>query len=177
MKLLFIAAICLGSATAVAQHSPYAGDESREIKALSGTQVKQYLEGAGMGYAKAAELNRHPGPMHALELADKIGLTPGQVRATQALMSAHKAQARDIGKRLVQAERELDSLFRTGNTDQPSLQRAVRNAAGLEGEYRLSHLETHRRLRALLTEDQVARYDQLRGYSGKSGHDHGGHSK
>jgi hypothetical protein len=92
-------------------------------------------------------------------------------------MSAHKAQARDIGKKLVQAERELDGLFRSGTADQPGLQRAVRSAAELEGEYRLSHLETHRRLRALLTEEQVARYDQLRGYAGKSGHDHGGHSK
>lgn len=27
-----------------------------------------------MGYAKAAELNRHPGPMHVLELADQLKL-------------------------------------------------------------------------------------------------------
>jgi hypothetical protein len=45
------------------------------------------------------------------------------------------------------------------------LAEAVRRAAALEGEYRLSHLETHRRMRALLTEEQVARYDRLRGYA------------
>jgi hypothetical protein len=41
----------------------------------------------------------------------------------------------------------------------------VRNAAAVQGEYRLAHLETHRRMRALLTEEQVKRYDALRGYS------------
>jgi hypothetical protein len=52
---------------------------------------------------------------------------------------------------------------------------AVRKAAALQGEYRLSHLETHRRLRAVLTGEQVARYDTLRGYAsstGQSDHKH-----
>jgi hypothetical protein len=35
-------------------------------------------------------------------------------------------------------------------------------AARLQGAYRLSHLETHRRMRALLTDAQVKRYDTLR---------------
>ena len=39
----------------------------------------------------------------------------------------------------------------------------MRAAAPAQGEYRLSHLETHRRMKALLTPDQVARYDALRG--------------
>ena len=44
-----------------------------EVNALSPDEVQQYLAGAGMGYAKAAELNHFPGPMHVLELADKLG--------------------------------------------------------------------------------------------------------
>ena len=39
---------------------------------------------------------------------------------------------------------------------------SVRAAAALQGEYRLSHLETHRRMRAFLTEEQVTRYDGAR---------------
>ena len=54
--------------------------------------------------------------------------------------------------------------FRSGKVDEGALAQAVHGAAALEGEYRLSHLETHRRLRALLTPAQVARYDELRGY-------------
>ena len=35
-------------------HSLYSGQQAREIKALSEEQIKQYIAGAGMGYAKAA---------------------------------------------------------------------------------------------------------------------------
>ena len=76
--------IALGAPCALAQHgshhshgaqgqtSAYAGQQSREIKALSDQEVKDLQAGAGMGMAKAAELNRYPGPMHALELADQL---------------------------------------------------------------------------------------------------------
>jgi hypothetical protein len=43
----------------------------------------------------------------------------------------------------------------------------VARTAVLEGEYRLAHLETHRRMRTLLSDAQVARYDALRGYAGR----------
>ena len=167
----FIAALAL-TGSAGAQHHGYAGQETRSIKALSNDEVKQYLSGAGMGYAKAAELNSYPGPMHVLELADKLGLSPEQRAATAKLMDAHKAQARAIGARVVEAERALDELFRTGQASEESLAKAVARAAGAQGEYRLSHLETHRRMRALLTKDQVARYDALRGYGAKPKHAH-----
>jgi hypothetical protein len=84
-------------------------------------------------------------------------------------MDAHKADARALGGEVVAAERELDALFRSGKVDEAVLARAVRTATALEGEYRLSHLETHRRMRALLSDEQVMRYDELRGYaSGKA---------
>jgi hypothetical protein len=52
------------------------------------------------------------------------------------------------------------------------LAQGVRNAAALQGEYRLAHLETHRRMRALLTEEQIKRYDALRGYSSEGAAQH-----
>ncbi|HYE41651.1 MAG TPA: Spy/CpxP family protein refolding chaperone, partial [Ramlibacter sp.] len=145
-------------------HRPYSGQQDRQIKALSDEEVSQYLAGAGMGYARPAELNRFPGPMHALELADQLELTAEQRSAIRALMDAHKAQARAIGTKLVDAERHLDRLFHASDVSADALARAVAAAAALEGEYRLSHLETHRRLRPLLTEAQIARYEALRGY-------------
>src|SRR5258705_1471679 len=72
-----------------AQHpAPYAGKEQRAIKALSDDEVKQYSAGAGMGHAKAAELNRYPGPMHVLELADTLELSSEQRTKTAQLMDA-----------------------------------------------------------------------------------------
>jgi hypothetical protein len=85
-------------------------------------------------------------------------------------MDGHKTEARSLGAALVDAEREIEALFRGGKVDEAALARAVRIAATLEGEYRLSHLETHRRMRALLTAGQVARYDKLRGYDRPAAH-------
>ena len=169
-KTFAIALFAAVAFPAAAQHQPYAGQEERAIKALSAEEVKQYLAGAGMGYAKAAELNRFPGPQHTLELADKLGLSAEQRAATKRLMDTHKAEARAIGTKLVGSERALDALFRSGTVNQSALADAVHRAAALQGEYRLSHLETHRRLRALLTDEQVARYERLRGYGSGDGH-------
>jgi Spy/CpxP family protein refolding chaperone len=153
------------SSAAAAQHSAYSGQEKREIKALSDEEIRQYRSGAGMGYARTAELNSFPGPMHVLELADQLAITPSQRAATERLMAAHKNEARAIGARLVEAERALDRLFADGKVSESALAERVRAVAGLQGEYRLSHLETHRRLRDTLTPEQVRRYDELRGYS------------
>jgi uncharacterized cupredoxin-like copper-binding protein/Spy/CpxP family protein refolding chaperone len=146
----------------------YAGEEKRGIKSLSAEEVEQYRAGAGMGYAKSAELNHFPGPMHALELADRLQLSAEQKRKAQELMAAHKAEARAIGAKLVEAESAIEALFRAGDVPKEALQKAVQQAAALQGEYRLSHLETHRRMRALLTPEQVARYDEARGYTGNA---------
>jgi Spy/CpxP family protein refolding chaperone len=161
--------LALAATGAQAQHHHYSGQQ-RDIKTLSAEEVQQYLSGAGMGYAKAAELNHFPGPMHVLELADSLKLTAEQAGQARSLMEAHKAEARAIGAKLVDSQRALDALFRSGRVEQQALAEAVRDVARLEGEYRLSHLETHRRMRALLTDDQVAAYDRLRGYAGDRGH-------
>jgi len=166
MRVQFTIAALVLSGAAHAQHQPYAGQQEREIKALSADEVKQYLSGAGMGYAKSAELNHYPGPGHVLEFAHKLGLSAEQRAAVKALASAHHAEARAIGAKLVDSEYALEQLFRSGRVDEAALARAVRTAAQLAGEYRLSHLETHRRMRTLLTDEQVQRYDQLRGYAG-----------
>ena len=175
MKRLAFSLLLAVPFAAAAQHAPYTGQEQRDIKALSAEEVNQYLSGAGMGYAKSAELNHFPGPMHTLELADELGLSAAQRAATRALMDAHKAEARAIGAKLVEAEREIEALFRSGAVEEAKLGSAVRNAGMLQAEYRLSHLETHRRMRALLTDEQVRRYDHARGYAAGAPAGHGGH--
>lgn len=148
----------------VTDTKPYAGEQERELKALSVEEVNQYLVGAGMGFAKSAELNHFPGPMHVLELADQLGLSAQQRAQTRQLMDAHKAEARVLGAKVVQSEQALEALFRTANIDQASLAQAARSAAEAQGAYRLTHLDTHRSMRSLLTAEQVASYDRLRGY-------------
>jgi Spy/CpxP family protein refolding chaperone len=168
MKTEIIVAVLIAATPAAAQsqHGPYAGQESRAIKALSAEEATQYEAGAGMGYARAAELNHYPGPMHVLELADKLALTPEQRASTERLRTEHKKEAQSIGRKLVRAERELDGLFASGKVSEAALAHHVRAVASLQGEYRLSHLETHRRMHEFLSPQQVRLYDELRGYAG-----------
>jgi Spy/CpxP family protein refolding chaperone len=168
LRLAALAFSALAGASALAQHhhqQPYAGQDARQIKALTAEEVRQYLAGAGAGFAKPAELNHYPGPAHVLELADELRLTAEQRERVTALMSAHKAEARSLGARVVDSERAIEALFHGSVADPAALAAAVREAARLQGEYRLAHLETHLRLRPLLTDAQVARYGELRGYA------------
>ena len=98
-------------ATNVPAASPYAGEEGRDIKALSAQDLDAYLTGKGMGFAKAAELNGYAGPKHVLELAGELALTPEQRTQTQALFAAMQTKAVALGRQLVDEERKLDRLF------------------------------------------------------------------
>lgn len=165
MRLLLVFALVFASHAVHAQHAqPYKGQQARDIKALSDQEVGQYLAGAGMGFARAAELNGYPGPMHVLELAEPLQLSPTQRSAIEELMKVHKSEARAIGAELVRAESELEALFRSADASAEAISAAVAKAARLQGEYRLSHLETHRRARAMLTPNQLMQYAALRGY-------------
>ena len=135
-----------------------------DLHALTSDEIEQYRAGAGMGYAVPAERNQFPGPMHVLELAEPLALSAEQRAATERLMQAHKTEARALGAKLIAAEQHLEQLFRSRQVDDAKLAQAVSEAARLQGEYRLSHLETHRRMRALLTDEQVKRYGMLRGH-------------
>jgi Spy/CpxP family protein refolding chaperone len=149
---------------AAAQGASYAGEQTRTIKALSEQEVQQYLAGAGMGYARPAELNRYPGPMHVLELADRLKLDARQRADMKALMDDHKNEARGLGARVVAAERALDALFVSRAVDGASLTAALTDAQEARRLYRESHLQTHLKAAALMTPEQIAAYSQLRGY-------------
>jgi Spy/CpxP family protein refolding chaperone len=144
--------------------SPYAGEERRAIKALSLSEIRQLEAGAGMGFAKAAELNSYPGPMHVLELASALRLSAEQEKAVKDLMDSHKAEVRLLGREVVRLERELDSLFATRAATKPAVEAKAQEIALAAAKVRASHLTTHIATAALLTPAQVERYDELRGY-------------
>jgi hypothetical protein len=168
----WLAVVCLlvaGAAQAQQHHrqhgpSPYAGSEPRAIKALSEQQIADLQAGRGMGLALAAELNGYPGPMHALELAERIGLTVDQRRAVQELFDSMKAEAVAVGKRLIAAESEMDRAFKDRTITRQRLLQLSGAIGVLQGELRAVHLEYHLRTAALLTAEQSQAYALLRGY-------------
>jgi hypothetical protein len=168
--LCMLGGVFLGGPASAQHHAPsYEGQQQRAIKALSAEEVEQYLAGAGMGYAKAAELNGYPGPMHALDLAAPLGLSSDQRERMQALMAEHKAHARKLGAEVVRLERELDTLFSAQRATPEAVDRKLRELSTAQADYRGAHLKTHIAAAKLLTPAQIARYHALRGYGGGGG--------
>ena len=145
---------------------PYAGQQTRVVASLSDEDVQGFLDGRGMGLAKSAELNGHPGPMHVLELAEELKLTPEQRQAVKAAFERMKTKAKALGEGYIKAEKAVDEAFKSGTTDAAEVAARVAEANRLLGEVRLSHLQAHVEITPVLTPEQRARYAELRGYAG-----------
>lgn len=115
--------------------APYAVQQSRAIKKLSDEDIAALRAGNGMGLAKAAELNGYPGPAHVLALADRLQLTAAQRQEVAAIHARMGAGARPLGEAVI-----------------------------AHGRLRAVHLAAHLSTRALLSPEQIALYQQLRGY-------------
>jgi hypothetical protein len=92
--------------------TPYAGQQTRTIKALSPEDVAQLLKGEGMGMAKSAELNGYPGPVHVLTLATQLGLTEIQRQQVTAIFERMGDAAKPLGAKVIAREQMLDQLLR-----------------------------------------------------------------
>jgi Spy/CpxP family protein refolding chaperone len=171
MKFRFAATTLLALVVSpVPAASPYAGQEERDIKALSVQEVADYLTGKGMGFAKAAELNGYAGPKHVLELADELALSAEQRTRTQALFDSMQTKAIVLGRRLVDEEGKLDRLFASATVTQAVLQDTVARIGALQADVRAAHLEAHLAQAKILTPEQRTRYIHLRGYHGSAEH-------
>ena len=157
---------CAFTVPGLAQHrsTPYAGQETRSIKSLSTEDVAALLKGEGMGMAKAAELNGYPGPVHVLALANELKLTESQRQQVQTIFDRMSAAAKPLGAELVERERVLDGLFVTGEITVDRLAAETVAIGELQGRLRSVHLAAHLETRALLSPEQIARYQHLRGY-------------
>ena len=176
LPLVGVAALLVGPV--LAADMPYAGQQTRAIKALSNDEIVALHKGEGVGMAKAAELNGYPGPAHVLQLAVQLGLTDAQRSDVQAIFNRMSAAAKPLGDELIAQEQVLDQLFAKGEITQDRLAAATAAIAELQGRLRAVHLSAHLETRPLLNADQIARYEQLRGYGdpqtpGQHYHHHG----
>ena len=171
IRFPFIAGLILVSGAAFAQ-TPYAGIQTRPIKALSEQLVADLGAGRGMGLALAAELNGYPGPSHVLELADKLELTAEQRASVQLLFDSMKMEAVTLGSKLIEQEAELDRQFADRTVTPGGLKASTGAIAATQGTLREAHLKYHLSTAALLMPGQMRRYAELRGYGRKPMHHH-----
>lgn len=163
--LIGVAVALLPLAVAAQTAQPYAGLDNRSIKALSPQQIDDLKAGRGMGLALAAELNGYPGPMHVLQRADQLGLTPEQKRRVSEMFDAMKVEAMTLGERLVTQEAALDSLFAGRRATEDTVSAATSAIADTQGKLRSTHLKYHLSTLEVLQPEQLRRYAELRGYA------------
>ncbi|MEL6751628.1 MAG: Spy/CpxP family protein refolding chaperone [Pseudomonadota bacterium] len=156
-------------------NAPYAGQQTRSVSSLSAEDIAQLERGAGWGLAKPAELNGYPGPLHILELSDKLDLTTEQRTRIESAFNAMNAKARQLGSALIEAEAALDAAFEAGSINEAQLAERLATTERTRAALRQVHLAAHIEVTPLLTDEQKTRYAELRGY-GAGGHGgHGGH--
>ncbi len=144
--------------------SHHSSETGNEIKTLTSEQIKNYLNGEGMGLAKTAELNHFPGPKHVLDLAKELKLSQTQIDSTKKIFDLMKENAIYLGKIIIEKEKQLDQLFSSGTADEVSVKKLVTEIAKFQGELRFTHLNAHIQQKDILTSEQILTYESMRGY-------------
>lgn len=157
-------------------HSPYAGQASAGITGLLPNEVEALSNGSGMALALPAELNGYPGPRHVLDAVDagQLSLRPDQREAIQRLYDRMLGDAKAKGQEILQEEASLATRFCRVQIDEVTLRDLLERIGRLRVELRFIHLRTHLATKALLTPEQIARYNAVRGYD-RSDPGHEGH--
>lgn len=149
------------------QHGSHAGGPAGDAPHRAVQRSMEEMDGVlasgrGAGLAFAADQQGYPGPLHVLELKDRLRLTAGQEMRVRALLEAMFTESRPAAQRLHDAERRLRELFAGGRADDGAVTAAVADAERRRGELRLVHLRAHLSTRDVLTEEQRLLYHQAR---------------
>jgi Spy/CpxP family protein refolding chaperone len=88
-----------------------------------------------------------------------------QITKLQALFASMKAEAIPLGASLISQERKLNDEFANRKITVASLEAATQGIGATQASLRAAHLKYHLATVAILTPEQVARYNELRGYS------------
>lgn len=145
--------------------SPYAAQLNSPVRGLSTQEVDDLLEGQGAGYARVAELNNYPGPRHVLDLQQKLNLSPDQIQQIEGTFQQMQANAQQLGQKIVEHEQQLSTAFARGEIDSAKLKLQTEELSKLYSQLRATHLQAHLQIRPLLKPEQIAAYNELRGYT------------
>src|SRR5436305_7801121 len=134
-----LAGLTAGTTVTRAQHAHGdAGAQGHQVAQTCASEFEKVVgEGRGFGLAFAADQNGYPGPMHVLELKDRLKLTADQDAKVQAMLAAMFAESRPKSARLLEAEAKLRQLFAGGQTDEGAVRAAVMDAEKARTEVRL----------------------------------------
>lgn len=172
VAVMIVGAVAVGlllrpATTPTGQPTPsaYTVQQDSPVRGLSAQEVDDLQNGRGAGYARMAELNNYPGPRHVLDLGQQLGLSSAQQQQIETTFQQMSAAAKPVGAQIVEREQQLSSAFASGRISEAALAAQTNELGTLYGEYRDIHLKAHLQITPLLSATQIAKYNQLRGYS------------
>lgn len=130
------------------------------------------LKAEGAGQAKYAELNGYPGPKHVLDLAPILRLSPQQRKQVGGIFREMETRAKELGRRIVRIEEELNTAFRQGLVSDRSIRDDAEQIGRLRGRLRAVHLAAHLKTKDVLTRAQIDQYRSLRSKENQDQHKH-----
>jgi hypothetical protein len=136
------------------KHSP--------LKTLSDVQYNALINGDDIdGMSLAAELNRYPLPDKVIKLKREINLSPVQVTKISALAKELHRKKLEMGLIIINNEKTIDSLFRTGKLDNGTLIFFANRYGLYQGELRNAILQACLATKYLLSQQQLNRFEAL----------------
>ena len=118
-------------------------------------------DGRGFG-TFVADQQGYPGPLHVLELKNRLGLSRDQEVKAEGLLAAMFAESRPKSARLLDAEAKLRRLFAGSRPDEAAVRAAVTEVEMARADVRLVHLMFHLKMRDALTDEQRRVYQVAR---------------
>ena len=83
----------------------------------------------------------------------------------EALYTSMRSETAVLGERLIQQEAHLDRLFASRTVTRASLSTATSTIGAMQAALREAHLRFHLATVEVLTPEQVAGYNEARGYN------------
>ena len=155
-------AVAQGSAHHGSHGGPGGTPHHTLAQTCDGAFEETVRDGRGFGMAFVADQQGYPGPLHVLELKDRLRLSGDQEAKAQALLAAMFAESRPKSARLLSAEARLRQLFAAGTPDEAAVRTAVGEVETARAEVRLVHLMFHVKMRDALTDEQRRVYQEAR---------------
>ena len=166
------AAIVVFTGLAMGQQ-PYAGLQHRPIKTFLTNKLRTRMLVAAWAFSAC----RLTAWANAIELADQLHLSPEQATKVKTLFEFMTAETIPLGASLISQERDLNNKFESRTITVASLEAITKRIGATQAALRAAHLKYHLSTVAILTLEQVARYNELRGYKADEAPTHGHHQK
>jgi hypothetical protein len=148
MKRILVLSISLLALTAIL-YPQVPADRNALLNGDEGTQTS------------VADNVGYPSPKRVLDLSSTLNLTEGQRNALRDIYSETYTRAKELGKRIIKIEEELDEAFKAGFVTTQSVSDDAEQIGKLRGKLRGVLLSSRIATKKLLNANQLDMYKKL----------------